>query len=58
MIKVEYSNEEAQLVASLLNTHKNNHNKLMEIASSALEKVIKASNQETQDNAKGEQGST
>ncbi len=46
MIEVKYSDEQAQLVATLLNNHKVNNQKIADLASDALDSIIAASKKE------------
>lgn len=46
MITVKYSDEQAQLVATLLNNHKNNNQKIADLAGDALDGIIAASKKE------------
>ncbi len=52
---VEYTNEEAQLVATLLNQHKQQNQTIADRASSALDKIVEAaSKKEAESNTIGE----
>ena len=46
MIEVKFSDEQAQLVATLLNTNKVNNQKIADLASDALDSIIAASKKE------------
>ncbi len=54
MIEVKYSNEQAQLVATLLNQHKQQNQKIADLAGEALDRLVSASKQEAQENGEKE----
>lgn len=58
MITVKYSDEQAQLVATLLNTNKVNNQKIVDLASDALDSIIAASKKEAQSDGEKETETT
>lgn len=50
MITVKYSDEQAQLVANLLNQHKQQNQKIADLAGESLDRLIIASKQEAETN--------
>lgn len=54
MIEVKFSDEQAQLTANLLNQHKQQHQKIADVANDALDSLLVASKKEAQTNGEKE----
>jgi len=50
MIEVKFSDEQAQLVANLLNQHKINNQKIADLSRDALDSLLAASKKEAETN--------